>query len=207
MTPSDRQALEARVEALCREGRMEEAATATVDGYGPEILGFALNLLRDEALADDCFSLFCEDLWRGLAGFRWQASLRTWIYTLARNASARVRADPHRRAARNLALSASPAVAEAAVQVRTRTQPHLRTEVRDDVARLREALSEEDRLLLILRVDRALPWLEIAEVTAGDGADAATVKRESARLRKRFQLIKDQLREAAIQAGLLGTTG
>ena len=57
---------------------------------------------------------------------------------------------------------------------------------------------EEDRTLLVLRVDRALEWEEVARVTLGVAEpDATLLKRETERLRKRFQLLKDELKGRA----------
>jgi hypothetical protein len=55
-----------------------------------------------------------------------------------------------------------------------------------------------------LRVDRALPWQDIARVTLGDEVvDEAAHDREVARLTKRFQLLKEDLRRRAQEAGLI----
>jgi len=56
-------------------------------------------------------------------------------------------------------------------------------------------LSIEDRELLILRIDRELSFDEIAVLFVEDPSttDEPSLRREAARLRKRFQLIKDQL--------------
>jgi RNA polymerase sigma-70 factor (ECF subfamily) len=202
MDSPDRQALEARVRSLCTAGNHEQATTTALEGYGPEILGFLINILGTEDDASQTFSLFCEDLWRGLPGFAWRASLRTWAYTLARHAAHRHRtAQP--RAERQVPLSSSP-VLEMAEKVRTSTLPHQRSAVKNEIARLREGLPEEDRALLVLRLDRQLAWDEIAEVMmAEENPSAASVSRESARLRKRFQLLKEKLREQAVATGLL----
>jgi RNA polymerase sigma-70 factor (ECF subfamily) len=79
---------------------------------------------------------------------------------------------------------------------------HLRTEVKDAVSAIRRSLPEEDQTLLILRVDRRMAWNDIALVVAGPDAETDVVKRECARLRKRFQLVKDELRERVRKAGL-----
>ena len=64
--------------------------------------------------------------------------------------------------------------------------------------------SPADRALLVLRVDRELSWTELAHVFLENTPHGAQrVPREAARLRKRFQLIKDQLRGWMIEAGLL----
>jgi RNA polymerase sigma-70 factor (ECF subfamily) len=64
-------------------------------------------------------------------------------------------------------------------------------------------------MLLVLRVDRNLEWNDLARVLAeGDDGTApladADVTREAARLRKRFQLLKEKLREMAKREGLTG---
>ena len=60
----------------------------------------------------------------------------------------------------------------------------------------------DEQLLLILRVDKNLPWDEVALVLAAEhGGD--DVARGAVRARKRFQLVKDKLRRMAEEAGLL----
>ncbi len=156
---------------------------------------------RDETLADEAFSAFTEGLWHSLPAFAWRSSLRTWAYSIARN-SARVQ---RRNAARrNARLAGESALDEIAAAVRTQTLEFLRTEERTRLEALRDALSPEDRALLIMRVDRKLSWNELAVVLSEDDAPLTDedAKREAARLRKRFQLLKDRLRELAKEAGL-----
>src|SRR5688572_25981948 len=106
---SDRVAQRAEAEqsirALHAAGDLDGATTLAVETYGPELYGFLQALARDEDLAGEAFSTFAEDLWKGLPRFRWESSLRTWAYALARNALHRVRRDPARRAGRNVPLS------------------------------------------------------------------------------------------------------
>ena len=85
-----------------------------------------------------------------------------------------------------------------AAEVRSSTAPHLRTDVKDAVARLREQLSPGEQSLLILRVDRALTWSEIASVMSSseNEVDAQT-------LAKRFERVKAKMRRLAEEAGLL----
>jgi RNA polymerase sigma-70 factor (ECF subfamily) len=87
---------------------------------------------------------------------------------------------------------------------RTRTQPWQRTDVKDRFGQLRASLDPDDRILLTLRIDRDLAWEEVARVMLdGEDPDAATLGRETDRLRKRFQLLKGELRRRAREAGLL----
>jgi RNA polymerase sigma-70 factor (ECF subfamily) len=194
----DRAALEGVIAAHCADQAWTEAATAAIRGYGPEILGYLFAATRRDQDTAEVFSDVCEDLWRGLPGFRFAASLRTWAYTLARHALYNHARDPRRRHA-FVDPSHAPELAQVAERVRSTTVTYLRSEKKSQIARLREALDPRDRTLLILRVDRGLPWEDIARVLDDDGhaLDDAELRRRSAALRKRFERIKDRLRKLA----------
>jgi RNA polymerase sigma-70 factor (ECF subfamily) len=155
--------------------------------------------MRNDDLAQESFSRFCEDVIRGLADFHWKSSLRTWLYALARNACYRTRRNVTRA---RLQLS-DPSFAELEAQVRTRTAAFLRTENKDAIQDLRDELSEEDKELLVLRVDRDLSWQEIAQVFLADSADQELITREAAACRKRFERAKQRLRQLAVKRGLV----
>lgn len=181
------------------------AATIALDEYGPEILGFLGALLDDPGDGDEVFAMFCEDLWRGLPRFEWRCSARGWCYTLARHAAMRFLRAPAERSAHRVPLSRVPEIARVADRVRTETAVHLRTEVKSQMRRLREQLPLDDQTLLILRVDKDLSWEDVATVLASTPGplDAEELTRETARVRKRFQLVKEKLKRMAEQAGLL----
>ena len=191
--------VEPELAELLRAQSYERAATLAIATYGPELYGFLVNLMGGEGPAADVFSQASEDLWTGLAGFGQRCSVRTWLYVLARHAAARYRRSPwHRDRTGASALDA------AVTDARSRTAPWLQTEIKDRWRALRDALDPDDRTLLVLRVDRDLPWTEIARVMLGEENPApAELDRESARLRKRFQLLKTELRERARAAGLV----
>jgi RNA polymerase sigma-70 factor (ECF subfamily) len=196
---------EASLRVLCDAGDYAAAATRTIDAYGGEILSFLRARLGRDADAWDVFAMFSEDLWRGMPAFAWRCTMRAWAYTLARHAEVRFVTAPQRRPERNLALSELPAAVAAAMATATRTAPYRRTEVKSRFRELRARLDAEDQLILVLRVDRELAWGEIALVLAGPGAGASGAHgREEARIRKRFQLIKERLRSWAEAEGLLG---
>jgi RNA polymerase sigma-70 factor (ECF subfamily) len=187
------------------QGRQpDQAAALALRTYGPELFGFLAGQLRNEHDAGEVFSQLAEDFWRGLPGFGWRCSLRTWLYLLARHAACRFRASPWNRGGRTGDSQLDERIAE----VRSRTAPWLRTDVKDRLRRLRDSLDPDDRLILVLRLDRGLAWNEVALVTLGEeDATAAVLKRESARLRKRFQDLKDELRVRARREGLLDADG
>jgi RNA polymerase sigma-70 factor (ECF subfamily) len=198
MEADDRARLEETIEAHCKSERFGDAVTIAVRGFGPEVLGYLAAMSRNEVDANDAFSLFCEDLWRGLPKFRWQSSFRTWAYTLARHALYRLARDPERRHPK-VAISGSPQLAELAVHIRTTTMLALKSEPRTKVARLREQLEPDDRTLLILRIDRKLSWQDIARVMADAPLEDADLVRAAATLRKRFERVKERLRKLAAE--------
>ena len=192
-------ASEVELASLVREGAYERAATRALELYGGELFGFLINYVGDESDADEVFSQVGEDLWKGLPAFGFRCSVRTWLYVLARHATARFRRSPWRRD-----RTSDSQLDHAIAKARTGTAPWLQTEVKDRWRALRDGLDPDDRLLLVLRVDRDLPWEDCARVTLDEDApDAAALTREAARLRKRFQALKDDLRARAKQAGLL----
>ena len=67
--------------------------------------------------------------------------------------------------------------------------------MKTSIQKLREELTADEQTLLILRVDRGLSW--------GDVADVMEI--ESAVVRKRFERIKDKLRELARARGITGS--
>lgn len=205
MTDEARAQNEQKVRELCEKKDFDGAATVALRAYGPEILGFLVAIHRNEQDAGDVFAIFSESLWKGLAGFSWESSLRTWAYTIARNASFRFKKNAQRRGKGAVPLSDMASVGEVVQQVRTQTLTYLKTEQKDRFTALRESLPEDEQTLLILRVDRGLAWDELAQILLEEGADASpdAIKKESARLRKRFQLVKEKLLEMGKRAGLV----
>jgi RNA polymerase sigma-70 factor (ECF subfamily) len=193
--------VEAEIGALLSEGALGPAATRTLEAYGKEIFGYLVNVLGDEHDAKEVFSQVAEDLWRGLPRFDRRCSVRTWLYVLARHASARFRRAPWNQAGRR---AGDAGLDELVAHARTQTNPWLRTDVKDRWRALRESLDADDRSLLMLRVDCKMEWKDIARVTLGDESRNPTdLVREVDRLKKRLQLLKNDLRRRARKAGLL----
>lgn len=194
---------EDHIRAALEAGRIDEATEAVLRLYGPELIGYLVARVRDPDVAADVFSQFSEDLWKGIGRFEGRSSLRTWCYTLARHALSRHSRKAANRPERNIPLSIATKVQELEQAVRTATATFMQTEVKDRMRELRESLDEEDRELLVLRVDRQLEWTDIAEIVLGPDADASEVKKKSAALRKRFERAKEKLRARAIESGVL----
>jgi RNA polymerase sigma-70 factor (ECF subfamily) len=202
---SDPESIERQIRALCDAGEREKAATRLLESYGQEIFRFLLSRLHEHDASSEVFSQFTEDLWRGLGGFRWECSARAWSYTLARHAASRYVADARRRRAHEEPLSRSSELHDVAQKVRTQTLAAVRTEVKSRVNELREQLPLDDQTLLILRVNRRLDWKEIARIMIEEGESTTerAIETEAARLRKRFQAVKEKLRQMASDAGLM----
>jgi RNA polymerase sigma-70 factor (ECF subfamily) len=197
----DRSSLEEEITTAFAAHDYEHAATLAIRGYGPEILGLLLALHRDKELVAESFSQFCEDVWKGLPKFAKKCTFRTWMYTLARHALHRSIRGEKRRARRHSPMAS---FWDAEEQVRSQTLSFLRTDVKDRITALRESLPQEDQTLLILRVDRGMAWTELAQIFSNQPELAGEeLKREAARLRKRFQFVREQLRELAKKEGLL----
>jgi RNA polymerase sigma-70 factor, ECF subfamily len=196
---------ESAIRAACGAGDYAAAATLFIEAEGAEILGFLRARLRSDSAADEVFAIFAEKLWVGLPGFEWRSSLRSWAYRLARNAAIDFATAAHNRPGKHLRWSQDPAASALAERVRTTTAVYRQTAVKDRMRELRETLPDDDQMLLILRVDRGMDFRELAVAMAASDTtmDDAQIDREAARLRKRFERVKEQLRELARQAGLL----
>lgn len=179
--------LDADIRALVDRGETVPAATRAVEGLGPAVFGYLCSLLEEDD-AKEVFSMWAEDVWRGLPTFRGEASLRTWSYRLAWHAACRFRRDAFRARRQRIPTSAASRLA-ASVASKSGLAPGSR---RERLERLRAALSPEEQSLLVLRVDRELGWDEIAAVLAGEGEPVTAQT-----LRKRFERLKERLAELA----------
>ncbi|XYI03031.1 RNA polymerase sigma factor [Sorangium sp. So ce1128] len=207
MDKPQQQEVEQEIRRRIDAGDAEAASTAALRGYGRELYTFLAAIHREEQEAAEVFSLLSEAIWRGLPRFGWQSSFRTWAYSVARKLSLAHRRGERRRAARFAPWPEGSTLPEIAAQVRTETQAALRTERRSRFTALRETLAPEDQELLILRVDRNLAWNDLAQVLRAkehaEPLEGEALKREAARLRKRFQTVKEKLYELARREGLL----
>jgi RNA polymerase sigma-70 factor (ECF subfamily) len=204
---TDRESLERAIRAHHAGADLAKAAELGLRGYGPEIFAFLHAFQRNDDDAAEVFAIFTERLWRGLPEFAWHCSFRTWAYTIARNAANNYGEQKRVRARVHVPMPEPSVLSAIAAEVRSETATFLKTQTKSSVAKLRDALSEEDRMFLSLRLDRKLAWGELARVLhKGPDEEPApeVLEREAARLRKRFQSIKERLAELARREGLVG---
>lgn len=175
-------------------GDFDAAMSTALRAYGGEILGFLYATMRDPSDADDAYAAGCHDAWRGIETYRKQSTFRAWLYGVFRNAAARFYRDSFRK--RMVPFSRTPASSLVARE-RTRTRPFVMTDVKNAFRDLRADLPPVDQELLVLRIDRQLSWPEIANILAADEGPSP------AALRKRFERVKEKVKELAIERGLL----
>lgn len=187
-------ALEEEIRELLTAGDAPGAATLAIRRLGPEVLRYLRALLRNEGDAEDAFSQFAENLWRGLAGYEGRASFRTWALRVAHHAALNLRDQAWQKRGRRLETGDASRIA---AEVRTASAVRVDRQ-RDALEALRASLSVEDQALLVLRIDQGLSWKEIAEVFA-EGEEPVPANT----LMKRFERVKERLGKLARDKGLL----
>ncbi len=187
--------VDALVASLLAERDFRGAAETVMREFGPGIRGLLLTIFRrNPDAAEEAFSLFAENLWRHIAAFRAESSIRTWVYCVARNAAVSVTRDGWRRLGRRLETEDAERLAE---EVRTRSAVRLERQS-TALSALRDALDLDEQTLLTLRLDERLPWDEIAQIMSSGGEPL-----DAAAMRKRFERLKAKLRELAQRQGLI----
>ena len=188
-------ALERTVVDYLANGARDDAAALAVRTHGPFVLGYLRAIIRELDDADDAFSIWAEAVWTGIGGFRGESTLAAWCYGVAWHAAHRVFRDPHRR--RRATLS-SKAAAHIVQEIRTSTASHLGTTAQTELAALRQQLTPEEQTILVLRLDRDLPWRDVAQILSTDD----TIVSEAA-ARKRYERVRIKVRDLAAAGGLL----
>jgi RNA polymerase sigma-70 factor (ECF subfamily) len=183
--------LDEQIGALLVAKQDAAAATEVIRALGPQVRQYLRAVLRDEDDAEDAFSLFSEWTWKSIGTMRDASSLRTWTFGVAWNAARRVREDPYRRRKQRLATEDASKLKNA-----TTRSSHFRKAAQLD--ELRATLDPEDQNLLVLRLDQALGWDQIAEVVSAAGTPATAPA-----LRKRFERLKSRIGELARERGIL----
>jgi RNA polymerase sigma-70 factor (ECF subfamily) len=188
---------DAELVAACRRGSAE-AFDAIVNRYQDRLYNVALRYLgnREDAL-DVCQEAFLR-AYRSLDGFRGDARLYTWLYSIAANlARNRLRDGSRKGRDKGTSLDAlqknAPAVAGSAAAARgnpgTVAMEH---EMEEALQQCLDELPDHYRLPFVLRTFDDLSYEEIAEVVE---CPAGTVK---SRLNQARKLLRERLRERAI---------
>ena len=182
---------ESKARELIESGQIREATQGILEEHGAAFYGYIAALIRDDSLAADAFQLFSLRLWQGLSDFRWESSLTTWAYKIARNAAYRTLQDPYQRRFERLGTVEQEALA--AFRTRTNTALFRQTAAKQQLWESIDSLAPEDRELLVLRLGRRMSWKDIARVLHGESDDPKELTRVAAKARKRFERIKARL--------------
>lgn len=79
--------MEQEIQACLDRGNPRAAFDLIVPFYQDRVYRLSLAILGDPGLAEDSAQEAFLRIWKGLAGFRAQSTLSTWIYSIARNAA------------------------------------------------------------------------------------------------------------------------
>jgi RNA polymerase sigma-70 factor, ECF subfamily len=154
--------------------------------YSGQLFGFACNALGDRELAEEVVQDVFARAWRHADDYdRRRASVRTWLYTIARN---RV-VDARRRAAVRPEVAGAAEPESPAELDRTLEQAVLRWQVAAALARL----SPEHREVIRLAHYGGLTLREIAE---RQGIPLGTVKSRTSYALRSLRLILDEMEVA-----------
>lgn len=182
------------VHKLGAEGDWEGASALALAELGPEIFGFLTALHPPPGDARLVFEKFSERLSRRLPTFDWTCSLRTWAYKQARQTSLDFR--PGTEPTVELEGGVSRVIGQVLRATGVVHSP--------EVDSNRAALTPDERVLILLRVDKKLTWDELVvvlhdDVPPDEQARAAAV----ATLKSQFRIAKDKLVAVAATMGIV----
>lgn len=135
-----------------------DAFAGLVDRHGPSLFRYAARVLRDPALADDCVQESFLAAWRGIAGYRGDSSVRTWLFTIVRH-------EAQRRGRRSVEVMDLTEVQDQIRDLRADPeQDNLDAALREALDLALAALPARQRAAWLLREVEELHYDEIAQV-------------------------------------------
>jgi RNA polymerase sigma-70 factor (ECF subfamily) len=163
-------------------GDFREALDALVRGYQHVVVGFCTNMLGDTTQGEEVAQEVFLSAYRAMPSFRGQASVRTWLFAIARKQCLKTLRDRGRRS--RLEHDQQQTIAST-----VHRQPPA-AEGEDPEVKLRlvkQGLSQLDkaqRALLMMHYDTGLPVAEIAHIL---GISPVSVRRRLARALQRLR--------------------
>jgi RNA polymerase sigma-70 factor (ECF subfamily) len=151
---------DARVMELVRAERRDEAIALLMPAFRRKVFGLAYSVLRDREAAEDVTQEVFIKVWRALPGFDGRASMSTWIYTIARNASLSAL-----RARRPQSSLSDPEVMEAVEAINPVPSAEVMAE-RAAILRLVDQLPTKQRQVVMLFYMDAQSCEEVATILA-----------------------------------------
>jgi RNA polymerase sigma-70 factor (ECF subfamily) len=173
---------------LVRAGRRDEAIALLLPAFRRKVFGLAYSFLRDREAAEDVTQEVFIKVWRALPGFDGRASMSTWIYAIARNASVSAL-----RARRPQSSLSDPQVMAAAESVNPVPSADAIVE-RGAILRLVDQLPAKQRQVIMLFYMEAQSHEEVASMLA---MPVGTVKTLLHRARARLSAAACQMSATA----------
>jgi len=176
------------MELVRRVRRGDDAAfRRVVDIHGPRLYLLAVSMLGNRHDAEDAVQDTFTGAFRGLGGFQGRASLKTWLTRILVNNIAKLRRSRRVRKAWPIDEVGEPPSAVPA----GRATETVRADMRMDMAAVIRRLSEEHRVVILLREIQGMTYDEIAAVLA---VPRGTVEPRLFRARQKLkQLLGDYL--------------
>lgn len=168
-------------------------------GHGDRIFGVLCRLARNGADADDAFGDFYLDVIKGIHTLRLDSNLGAWLYTVALNAlRRRKKRDPRQHE------TADEAKLRDVARKSTTTWRKEQEQRKEQLSDLLDELEEEDRAIVLLYSEGSLSWIAVAGIVSDPEGllDEKALKKEAARLKKRYERAKEKLHELAKKRGL-----
>lgn len=177
-------------------GDVRRAAEWLVRNLADDVLGLCVAMVRDRSAAEDLAQDVFGRAFSSLPEFRGEASVRTWLLTIARN-----RCIDHLRRVRRDPWAGAPADdAGPDAQPDDAPLPPERLLHRDDIEAALDALSEGERALVILRYRHGLEYEELASAFGlKEGTVRMRISRALGRMREALLAREPQ----AMAGGLL----
>ena len=204
MTAADAVDRLARVAWL--NGDYDKAVTLVLEAHGSEVQAYVA-AVSQPALAADIYGQVALELWSEIERFEWRCALKTYLFTLARHAVARIH-KLARRAKRRERRFHELYWSERCAPTSGNQEPaYLRADAQARLRTLRKQLPPLERQLLELRIDRGLSFKDMALIVYPKESQRSTSDqvRLASRLRKRFQQTKSKLRDMFEEDGFLAS--
>ena len=158
------------------DGDYRRALGTLVRGYQQAMVGFCHNMLGDEAAAEETAQDIFLDAYKAMARFRQQASVRTWLFAIARKKCLQVRRNRDRRS--RIRQDRQEIIAQSAHREPPTAAGDNPEAMLHVVRSSLERLPDAEREILTLRYDTGLSVSDIAQLR---GFSMATVRRRLAR--------------------------
>lgn len=173
--------------ARARKGDMT-SANQLLSRYQRPLWGFLLSLLGHQADAEDALQETCLKALRGLSGYRDERKFKSWLFQIAYRESLTLRRRQKRAPVTTEDADELESLADAEPLATVRLES---IEARQRLRACVERLPEAEREVVLLRLQRDIPFREIAEIT---GAPLNTVlgRMRNATLRLRSMMTEVQ---------------